>query len=111
VVAQTVYDRTILVDKAIDTVKKNLIEGALLVIVILFLFLGNIRAASDHRPGDPAGDAVHLHRHGDEQGQRQPDEPGGAGLRHHHRRRRGDRGELRAAAGPCADPYAATAAV
>ena len=45
VVAQTVYDRTILVDKAIDTVKKNLVEGAILVIVILFLFLGNIRAA------------------------------------------------------------------
>jgi len=45
VVAQTVYDRTILVDKAIDTVKKNLIEGALLVIAVLFLFLDNIRAA------------------------------------------------------------------
>ncbi len=45
VVAQTVYDRTILVDKAIATVKKNLVEGALLVIAILFLFLGNIRAA------------------------------------------------------------------
>jgi heavy metal efflux system protein len=45
VVAQTVYDRTILVDKAIDTVKTNLIEGAVLVIAILFLFLGNIRAA------------------------------------------------------------------
>jgi len=45
VIAQTVYDRTILVDKAIDTVKKNLIEGALLVIAVLFLFLGNIRAA------------------------------------------------------------------
>ena len=45
VIAQTVYDRTILIDKAITTVKKNLLEGALLVIVILFLFLGNIRAA------------------------------------------------------------------
>lgn len=45
VVAQTVYDRTILVDKAIETVKKNLLEGALLVIAVLFLFLGNIRAA------------------------------------------------------------------
>ena len=45
VVAQTVYDRTILVDKAINTVKKNLIEGAILVIAVLFLFLGNIRAA------------------------------------------------------------------
>ncbi|QBF28193.1 CusA/CzcA family heavy metal efflux RND transporter [Pseudomonas tructae] len=43
--AVTVYDRTNLVDKAIATVKKNLIEGAILVIVILFLFLGNIRAA------------------------------------------------------------------
>lgn len=43
--AVTVYDRTVLVDKAINTVKKNLFEGAVLVIVILFLFLGNIRAA------------------------------------------------------------------
>lgn len=45
VIAQTVYDRTILIDKAIATVKKNLLEGAALVIAILFLFLGNIRAA------------------------------------------------------------------
>lgn len=45
VIAKTVYDRTVLVEKAIATVQKNLIEGALLVIVILFLFLGNIRAA------------------------------------------------------------------
>jgi cobalt-zinc-cadmium resistance protein CzcA len=43
--AITVYDRTNLVDKAIATVKKNLIEGAILVIAVLFLFLGNIRAA------------------------------------------------------------------
>ncbi|WP_423680172.1 CusA/CzcA family heavy metal efflux RND transporter [Undibacterium sp. WLHG33] len=43
--AVPVYDRTVLVDKAIATVKKNLLEGAILVIVILFLFLGNIRAA------------------------------------------------------------------
>lgn len=43
--AVTVYDRTILVDKAIATVQKNLLEGAILVIVVLFLFLGNIRAA------------------------------------------------------------------
>jgi cobalt-zinc-cadmium resistance protein CzcA len=43
--ATTVYDRTVLVDKAISTVKKNLLEGAILVIAILFLFLGNIRAA------------------------------------------------------------------
>ncbi|MCU4501301.1 CusA/CzcA family heavy metal efflux RND transporter [Acinetobacter radioresistens] len=42
---ETVYDRTTLVEKAIKTVQKNLVEGAVLVIVILFLFLGNIRAA------------------------------------------------------------------
>ncbi len=43
--AITVYDRTDLVDKAIATVRKNLIEGAILVIAVLFLFLGNLRAA------------------------------------------------------------------
>ena len=45
VVAIAVYDRTTLVDRAIDTVKKNLLEGAVLVIAILFAFLGNFRAA------------------------------------------------------------------
>lgn len=42
---EAVYDRTTLVDKTIATVQKNLLEGALLVIVVLFLLLGNIRAA------------------------------------------------------------------
>ena len=41
----TVYDRTTLVDKTIATVQKNLLEGAVLVIAVLFLLLGNIRAA------------------------------------------------------------------
>ncbi len=41
----TVYDRTVLVDKAIATVRKNLLEGAVLVVTVLFLFLGNLRAA------------------------------------------------------------------
>jgi|TARA_Y100000746_G_C15469773_1_gene436197 cobalt-zinc-cadmium resistance protein CzcA len=45
VAIEPAYDRTTLVDKAINTVQKNLLEGALLVIVILFLLLGNIRAA------------------------------------------------------------------
>lgn len=45
VVAEAVYDRTALVDKAIATVSKSLMEGALLVIVVLFLLLGNLRAA------------------------------------------------------------------
>ncbi|MDR6542167.1 cobalt-zinc-cadmium resistance protein CzcA [Acinetobacter bereziniae] len=45
IVIETVYDRTDLVERAIKTVQKNLVEGAILVIVILFLFLGNFRAA------------------------------------------------------------------
>ena len=45
VTARAVYDRTTLVDRTIATVEKNLLEGALLVIVVLFLLLGNIRAA------------------------------------------------------------------
>ena len=45
VVAKTVYNRTDLVDRTIATVEKNLLEGALLVVVILFLLLGNLRAA------------------------------------------------------------------
>ena len=45
VTARTVYDRTHLVEATIETVQKNLLEGALLVIAVLFLVLGNIRAA------------------------------------------------------------------
>ena len=41
---QTVYDRTQLVDFVIETVQKNLFEGGLLVVVVLFIFLGNLRA-------------------------------------------------------------------
>ena len=43
--AEAIYDRTELVERAIGTVEKNLLEGALLVVVVLFLLLGNIRAA------------------------------------------------------------------
>ncbi|GAA5069300.1 efflux RND transporter permease subunit [Lysobacter panacisoli] len=43
--ATPVYDRTALVDRTIGTVAKNLAEGALLVIAVLFLLLGNFRAA------------------------------------------------------------------
>jgi heavy metal efflux system protein len=45
VTTTAVYDRTVLVDKTIDTVKKNLWEGAVLVIAVLFALLGNLRAA------------------------------------------------------------------
>jgi cobalt-zinc-cadmium resistance protein CzcA len=42
--ARVVYDRTELVDQVLDTVRKNLFEGGLLVIAVLFVFLGNLRA-------------------------------------------------------------------
>jgi cobalt-zinc-cadmium resistance protein CzcA len=42
---ESVYDRTSLVDKTIRTVATNLFEGAALVVVVLLLFLGNVRAA------------------------------------------------------------------
>ncbi|MDN7137199.1 CusA/CzcA family heavy metal efflux RND transporter [Pseudidiomarina sp. 1ASP75-14] len=45
VVVEPVYNRTTLVEKTIATVEKNLFEGAVLVIVVLFLLLGNVRAA------------------------------------------------------------------
>ena len=45
IVATAVYDRTKLVDKTLQTVQTNLLEGALLVIVVLFVLLGNFRAA------------------------------------------------------------------
>ena len=45
VTADTVYDRTVLVEKTIATVQKNLLEGAILVVVVLLLMLGHVRAA------------------------------------------------------------------
>lgn len=45
ITAKAIYDRTSLVDRSIATVQKNLLEGALLVIAVLFLLLGNVRAA------------------------------------------------------------------
>lgn len=45
VTAEPVYDRTVLVNKTIATVQKNLLEGAILVVVVLLVMLGNVRAA------------------------------------------------------------------
>lgn len=45
IVVTVAYNRMTLVDKTLATVEKNLLEGALLVVVVLFLLLGNIRAA------------------------------------------------------------------
>ncbi len=44
-VIRTVYDRSDLVNRTIHTVESNLSEGALLVVIVLFLLLGNARAA------------------------------------------------------------------
>ena len=67
VVAKTVYDRTDSRRRAPSRPsQKNLFEGALLVIVVLFLLLGNIRAALITARGHSALDAVHHHRHGRE---------------------------------------------
>ena len=43
---EPVYDRTELVTHVLDTVRKNLFEGGLLVVAVLFAFLGNLRAAA-----------------------------------------------------------------
>tara|TARA_R110001592_G_scaffold48850_1_gene153137 strand:+ start:4932 stop:8072 length:3141 start_codon:yes stop_codon:yes gene_type:complete len=45
VTAEPVYNRTVLVDKTITTVQTNLLEGAILVVVVLLVMLGNVRAA------------------------------------------------------------------
>jgi cobalt-zinc-cadmium resistance protein CzcA len=42
--AEPVYKRTDLVDQVIGTVRRNLFEGGLLVVAVLFIFLGNLRA-------------------------------------------------------------------
>ncbi len=44
-VVETVYDRSRLVDRTLATVQKNLFEGAVLVVFVLFALLGNLRAA------------------------------------------------------------------
>ncbi len=96
--ARPVYDRTTLVEATIATVEKNLLEGALLVIVILFLILGNIRAAIATACVIPLSMLITITGMVESQGQRQPDEPRRDRLRHHHRRRGHHRGELPAAA-------------
>jgi cobalt-zinc-cadmium resistance protein CzcA len=70
---KTVLNRTLLVDATVKTVSKNLIEGAFLVILVLFLLLGNIRAALITALG-PNHDAAHHGRDGPRQDQRESNE-------------------------------------
>jgi len=69
------YDRTELVDRTIHTVAKNLIEGAILVIIVLILLLGNWRGALLVATVIPFIDVVCRDLHGDIQGVGQSDEP------------------------------------
>ena len=82
---QPVYDRTQLVDFVIDTVRKNLFEGGLLVVAVLFAFLGNFARGADSRPRDSTLDALRLYGHVPLRRRRQPAEPGGDRFRHDRR--------------------------
>jgi cobalt-zinc-cadmium resistance protein CzcA len=86
--AKTVLNRTKLVDATIATVQKNLLEGAVLVIVVLLLLLGNVRA------GNPPLDADDRDGHGQGPRQRQPHVAGRDRLRADRRRRGHHRREL-----------------
>ena len=77
-----VYDRTELVDHVIDTVRKNLFEGGLLVVAVLFAFLGNLRAAVIVALAIPLVDAVRVHGHVPLRHRGQPAQPGSHRLRH-----------------------------
>ena len=80
-----VYDRTELVDHVIDTVQNNLFEGGLLVIAVLFAFLGNLRAALIVALAIPLSMLFAFCRHAAVRHRRQPAEPGRDRLRHDRR--------------------------
>ena len=72
---EVIYDRAGLINRTLHTVLKNLMEGGTLVIVILFLMLGNFRAGVDRCVGDSAVDDVCRQHDGCDSDQRQSDEP------------------------------------
>ena len=83
---EPVYDRTELVDHVIDTVRQEPVRRrACWSSPCCSLFLGNLRAAPDRRPGDSAVDAVRVLRHVAIRHRRQPAQPGGHRLRHDRR--------------------------
>ena len=73
---QIQYDRSHLVDRTIRTVKTNLFEGAVLVVVVLLRVARQLARGAHRRRGDSAFVAVRPHRHGAVRHLRQPDEPG-----------------------------------
>jgi cobalt-zinc-cadmium resistance protein CzcA len=88
------YDQTELVSRTTTTIVKNLVEGGLLVIAVLFLFFAECTGGADCGVGDSAVDVGGVHRHGDLRLLRKPDESGRTRLRSYCRRVRGDGGEF-----------------
>ncbi len=84
------YDRAWLMDKTITTVFHNLVEGALLVSIVLYLFLSNLRASLAVVIVIPLALLATFLGSEDHGRAGQPAESGRDGLRH-HRGRRGDR--------------------
>ena len=97
--AQAVLNRTELVEATIRTVATNLAEGALLVVLVLFLLLGQFPRRVDHGIGHSGHHADHRDGNAGGKAQRKPDEPGGARLRADRGWRRHHRGEQSAALG------------
>ncbi|WP_395407385.1 efflux RND transporter permease subunit [Pseudoduganella sp. UC29_106] len=84
-----IYDRTDLIAHTVHTVLENLVVGAVLVVAVLVVFLGNWRAALIVAAVIPLSPAVRLHPAGCTGHTGQPDFSGRGGLRHHHRQRCG----------------------
>ena len=73
---RVVYKRTDLVDAVLRTVERNLLEGAILVIAVLFAFLGNLRAGLIVASAIPLSMLFAVTRDGADRHRREPDEPG-----------------------------------
>ena len=95
VVLKPIYQRTDLVNKAVGTATAALVEGSILVAVVLFLFLGELRSALVVIVRPAARDADCVHRHAAVRPLGQPDVARGSRDRHRHdgRRRRRHGGE------------------
>ena len=107
------YDRAEFINRMLRTVAINLGEGAGLVVLILFLTLGQLARLADRGAGDPAGDGGRAHRHGAHRRHREPHVAGRDRLRAAGRRRDRDAGSGAVAAGappPARDRRAETIA-
>ena len=105
------YDPTSFVTETIEEVKKTLVEAFVLVVIVVFLFLGSLRATLDPDAGGSGQPDRNVHRAQDDRLFRQFGLAARARARHRHRRRRrhrrgrerrtGDGGAPRALSGRC----------